>query len=136
MPRNQEDAAQPALAGADSDRHTNPEVAFEPSDWRLGPVALIYAGTLILLVISCFVLIAAYPNSLADVGRTLRIKPPGPLLQTDPQGEFKRVRAEENKKLTTYYWIDKSKGVVHIPIDQAMKNIVQTGIPDFPKGKQ
>ncbi len=115
-------------------REDNPKVAFEPSDWAVGPVALVYGGTVMLLVISAFVLVAAYPRALPDVGRSIRIAPPGPRLQTDAAGDLRRFRAEEEKQLNTYYWVDKQKGVVHIPIEQAMKNLVKTGIPGFPKG--
>jgi len=136
MPHSAEDATGPALAGPEGYQSENPGVAFEPSDWALGPIALIYVGTLVLIVISAFVLMAAYPNSLLDVTRTVRIAPPGPRLQTDPQGDLQRFRAEEDKRLNTYYWINKSKGIVHIPIDQAMRKLATSGIPGFPKGQQ
>jgi hypothetical protein len=136
MPHSPEDATRPALAGADSDRSENPGVAFEPSDWAPGPIALIYVGTMVLVVISSLVLIAAYPNSLPDVGRTVRIAPPGPRLQTDPRGDLEHFRAEEDKRFRTYYWINKSQGIVHIPIEQAMRKLATTGIPGFPKGPQ
>lgn len=114
---------------------TNPLVAYEPSDWSPTPVALVYAGVIVLLVVSCAVLVAAYPDSLADVGRELRISPPGPRLQTDPAADTERFRAAEQKRLDTYYWIDRQKGTVHIPIDEAMKKIVESGLPGFPKGE-
>jgi hypothetical protein len=114
----------------------NPNIAFEPSDWSPGPVFVLYIALLLLLVISAFVLIAAYPNAPSDVGRDLRINPPGPRLQTDARRNLQRFRADEEKRLNTYYWIDKQKGVVHIPIDQAMQQLVTTGIPDFPKAQQ
>jgi hypothetical protein len=110
-----------------------PMTAYEPTDWNLGPVALVYAGTLALLVISCIVLIAAYPRSLPDVDRTLRIAPPGPRLQTDPAADLRKLQIEEGKRLNTYYWIDKRNGVVHIPIEAAMKKLADSGIPGFPK---
>jgi hypothetical protein len=115
---------------------TNPGIAFEPGDWPLKPVAAIYVGILILIVISAFVLIGGYPSSLPDVNRKLSIAPPGPRLQTDAQGNLRRFRAEEENRLNGYSWIDKSKGVVRIPIEQAMKKLVTTGIPDFPKAPQ
>lgn len=124
------------MAGPKEARPERPNVAFEPTDWNLGPVALIYAGTLVLLIVTCFVVIAAYPTSLPDVGRKLRITPPGPGLQTDPERDLQRLRAKEERKLNTYYWIDKQKGVVHIPIEQAMKNLAAAGIPGFPKAQQ
>ena len=124
-----------AAATADSEQ-ANPATAFEQADWPLGPVAALYVGVLILIVISAFVLIAAYPTLLPDVNRKLSIAPPGPRLQTDAEGNLRRFRAEEEKRLNGYSWIDKSKGVVRIPIEQAMKKLVTNGIPDFPKAQQ
>jgi hypothetical protein len=125
-----------ALATSPGAEQTNPGIAFEPGDWPLKPVAAIYVGLLVLIVISAFVLIAAYPTSLPDVNRKLTIAPPGPRLQTDAEGNLRRFRAEEEKRLNGYSWIDKSKGVVRIPIEQAMKKLATTGIPDFPKAQQ
>jgi hypothetical protein len=99
-------------------------------------VALIYVGTLVLLIVSAFVIMAGYPTALPDVGRTLRITPPGPRLQTDPERDLHRLRAKEERELNTYYWVDEQKGVVHIPIEQAMKKLAATGIPGFPKAQQ
>jgi hypothetical protein len=113
--------------------HDSRPIDYERSDWDLGPVALIYAGVLVLLVICCFVLIAAYPRSLPDVTRTVRINPPGPQLQTNPAADLNRFRAEEEKRLHGYYWTDREKGLVHIPIEQAMKNLAASGIPGFRK---
>jgi hypothetical protein len=112
----------------------NPGVAYEPTDWPLKPIAITGLGLLVLLVISAFVLILAYPNTTADVRRELRVNPPGPRLQTDEQADLQRFRAGEEKRLNTYYWVDQQKGIVHVPIEQAMKQLVATGIPDFPKG--
>lgn len=111
----------------------NPEIAFEPTDWPLKPLLPVALGLLALLVISAFVLILAYPNTTSDVHRELRINPPGPRLQTDEASHLRQFRADEAKRLNTYYWVDKPKGIVHVPIEQAMKRLVETGIPDFPQ---
>ena len=127
-------AGQPVLPSVNpAHNEQRPKTAFEPTDWSLGPVALVYVGALVLLAVSCFVLIAAYPGSLPDVARTLRIKPPGPRLQTDPARDLQKFRAKEEERLNSYYWIDKEKGVVHIPIDQAMKKLATTGVAGFAK---
>jgi len=63
----------------------------------------------------------------------LRIAPPGPGLQTSPERDLQQFRGEEDKRLNTYYWIDKQKGTVHLPIDEAIKSVVQKGILGFPK---
>jgi len=137
-PRYSQDPDEPRFSATHPVEHAqrkNPTTDFEPTDWSLRPVALIYAGIPVLLVVSCFVLIVAYPNALPDVDRTLRISPPGPRLQTDPAGDLQKFRAEEERRLNTYYWIDRDKGIVHIPIEQAMKTLVATGAPGFPKGQ-
>jgi len=121
---------------AAGDQWETPNTAFESSDWPLRPVALIYLAIPALLVISCFALIAAYPNALPDVDRTMRITPPGPRLQTDAEGDLQKFRADEGRRLNTYYWIDKQNGIVHIPIEKAMKELATTGAPGFPKGQQ
>jgi len=125
-----------AVAAAAEREGERPMTAYEPTDWELGPVALVYGGTLALLIISCLVLIAAYPSSVHDVSRALHFVPPGPQLQTNPGADLKKFRATEEKQLDTYYWVDRQKGLVHIPISQAMKKLVQTGIPGFPKAPQ
>jgi hypothetical protein len=139
MPRPEEVPTCVGTADDERERPKEPErpkTAFEPTDWEVGPVILIYAGVLVLLVVSCLVLIPAYPNSLPDVSRTVRIAPPGPRLQTDPEDDLQMFRAEEEKRLNSYYWIDKQKGIVHIPIKEAMQQLASKGVPGFPKVQQ
>ena len=136
MPTDPEHSTAPAAADAQPVAPSNPNIAFEPGDWSLGPVAATSVGLLVLLAISAFVLMAAYPHALPDVGRGMRIAPPGPRLQTNAPGDLRRFRADEERRLNTYYWVEKDKGAVHIPIEQAMKQLATTGIPDFPKAQQ
>jgi hypothetical protein len=35
------------------------------------------------------------------------------------------LRAEEQKTLTTYGWVDQSKGIVRIPLDRAMEKLIE-----------
>lgn len=138
-PRRSPPAREPdssAAAPVENVQHENPTTDFEPTDWSLRPVALIYVSIPVLLVISSFVLIAAYPNALPDVDRTLHIAPPGARLQTDAAGDLQKFRAEEERRLNTYYWIDQQKGIVHIPIEQAMNKLATSGAPGFPKGQR
>jgi hypothetical protein len=41
--------------------------------------------------------------------------------------------AAELARLNSSGWDDKSKGLGHIPIDDAMRQIAASGIPDWPK---
>jgi hypothetical protein len=133
-PRSRRPATEPVVAGTAEHQQDESRPAFEPTDWTLWPLAAVYVGVVALLVISCFVLMAAYPSAVPDVRRTLRIAPPGPRLQTNAEADLRQFRAEEEKRLNTYYWVDKQKGVVHIPIREAMKNLARSGIGGFPKG--
>jgi hypothetical protein len=114
----------------------NPKTAFEKSDWPLGTVGLVLLGTLIFLVIAPFVLIGAFPRAVSDVSRALTVEPPQPRLQTDPSEDLAKFLAAEDKRLNTYYWIDKKKGIIHIPIEQAMQELAEGGIDGFPRGKR
>src|SRR5438477_10911443 len=113
----------------------NPKTAFEKSDWPLGTIALVLLGTLIFLIIAPFVLIGAFPRAVSDVSRALTVEPPQPRLQTDPPEDLAKFLAEADERLNTYYWIDKKKGIVHIPIQQEMQELAEMGIDGFPRGK-
>lgn len=107
--------------------------AFEPSDWPVGTVALVLAGVLAFLIVAPLLLIAAFPGAVSDASRRLTVEPPSPRLQIDPAADLAGFRAAEDKKLNSYYWIDKQKGIVHIPIAEAIKELAAKGIPGFPK---
>lgn len=71
----------------------------------------------------------AYPRQypMAQVGAPLQ--PPAPRLQTRPREELKQMRDEEDRILNSYGWVDANGGVVHIPIEQAMKLTLEQGLP-------
>ena len=124
-----------AELGQEIEVRSNPETEYEQSDWPLGTVGLVFIGILIFLVIAPFVLMGAFPRSVADVSRRLRIELPQPRLQTNPPEDLAQFRVEEERQLNTYYWVDKDKGIVHIPISEAMKKVAQQGIDGFPRGQ-
>ena len=61
--------------------------------------------------------------------------PPEPRLQPNPGGgalpreEMLDLHEHEEQVLTTYGWVDKNAGIVRIPIEEAMKIVVQRGLP-------
>jgi hypothetical protein len=113
----------------------NPEIAYEPTDWPVGTIAFILAGIIALLVIAPLVLMTVFRGAVSDVDRSSRVEPPPPQLQVDPSEDLARLRAAEEQRLYGYYWIDKDRGVVHIPIDRAMKKLAEQGIDGFPRGQ-
>ena len=59
-------------------------------------------------------------------------EPPTPRLQTQPFKDVYQLRQAQLDKLHSYGWVDQSAGVVHIPIDEAMRivserNSIQSG---------
>lgn len=58
---------------------------------------------------------------------------PEPRLEDDERTELNGFRLHEDQQLDSYGWVDQNAGVVHIPIDQAMKLIAQRGLPTTPQ---
>ncbi|HWI28289.1 MAG TPA: hypothetical protein VN668_15045 [Stellaceae bacterium] len=111
----------------------NPNTAYETQDVRLMVVGVLALLILALLVIVPLILRGAYPAALADANRKQTVIPPSPLLQTAPAADLRAFRAEEEARLDSYGWVDRDKGIVHIPIARAMKEVVAKGISGFPK---
>ena len=58
--------------------------------------------------------------------------PPAPRLQTLPVQDLDAVRAEEERTLTTYGWVDEHAGTVRIPIAEAMRLLAERGEAPLP----
>ena len=54
---------------------------------------------------------------------------PGPGLDAVPEVRLQETRARDAERLTTYGWLDQAGGVVHIPIEEAMRLLVERGLP-------
>jgi hypothetical protein len=54
---------------------------------------------------------------------------PEPRLQLAPREDLRALRAWEEAALNSYGWIDRTAGVVRLPIERAMDLIVQRGLP-------
>ena len=59
----------------------------------------------------------------------LRRLPPEPRLQIDPRDDLMNMQRAEEQVLNSYGWVDRSGGIVRIPIDQAMTLIAERGLP-------
>jgi hypothetical protein len=45
----------------------------------------------------------------------------GPALQASPDTDLARLRGAADRRLDSYGWVDRDKGIMHIPIDEAMR---------------
>jgi hypothetical protein len=68
------------------------------------------------------------PMARTEPGRV----PPAPRLQTLPAQDMGAFRAEEDRTLTTYGWVDEGAGTVHIPIEEAMRRLAERGEAPLP----
>ena len=67
----------------------------------------------------------AYPMAASQQDRL----PPAPRFQQDPQQELQDLRARQKALLEGYGWANKEAGVVRIPIEEAMRIVVERGLP-------
>jgi len=56
-------------------------------------------------------------------------QPPEPRLQTTPVPNRKLITENERNLLNSYGWADQKAGKVRIPVSQAMKLVVERGLP-------
>lgn len=77
-----------------------------------------------------------------DAGRAAQVfplaagqvkEPRGPRLQTQPFKDIYLLRERERERLTSYGWVDQGAGVVHIPIEDAMRLMAERGIKAAPQ---
>jgi hypothetical protein len=89
-------------------------------------VTLVVAGTVSLWVYG-------YLGKRDDLGppatpfERSRPLPPLPQLQVHPVEDLQTYRADQEKSLDSYGWVDRSRGTVHIPIERAMDLLLQRG---------
>lgn len=57
---------------------------------------------------------------------------PPPQLQPSPHEDMVRFYRQELNRLNSFGWVDQSKGLVHIPINQAMRELGAEGLPGWP----
>jgi len=58
--------------------------------------------------------------------------PPGPQLQASPAIALQAFRAEEEARLASYGWVDRTQGVAHVPVERAIDRVAAEGsLPSF-----
>ena len=66
-----------------------------------------------------------YPMAVSEENRL----PPAPRFQENPQQELQELRAKQKALLEGYGWVNKDAGIARIPIEEAMKIVIQRGLP-------
>ena len=107
-------------------RHETSDVG-TPFIWIGVPLLFVSVLALALLVLWLF------PKSTLDQAKQLTLPTfPNPQLQPSPRETMARFYAAEMQRLNGTGWVDKAKGTVHIPIEDAMRKVAAEGIPGWP----
>jgi hypothetical protein len=109
-----------------SEQH-EPEI-FEETDWDMRPVVISVLVLLAFMVVGLVLggvsqrlTMMAVNQGESQVGfETEKRLPPEPRLQVDELADMEALRTREDKLLSAYQWVNKSAGVVRIPIDRAI----------------
>lgn len=105
----------------------------EKTDAQAGPL-VVFAGVMVAFIVITMLACAVYFRIMAKVHR---INPdehvaqtvPGktPKLQVSGPADLHHFKAEQNHTLSSYGWVDKKNGIVHIPIEKAMHDVLSRG---------
>jgi len=107
---------------------------FEEADVNVFAVGKFAVGLVLVTILAMGMIVGVF-NVLKSMegGEAKTIDPttvfPQPQLQKTPPPDLKNVRAAEDQVLNGYGWVDQQKGVVRVPISQAMDMVVKKGLP-------
>ena len=119
-----------------------PVIRHEPGDVNVWAVGRFGIALVFLCILSLGFLFGLFKylessagGSLPDLNVDARRLPPQPQLQKTPIQDLKAMRAAEDQLLTSYGWVDQSKGIVRVPINQAIDMLAKRGLPARAQGE-
>lgn len=114
----------------------NESVHFEESDFSARAIRWFVFGLACLLAITgaicaglLLVFLSLVPNPAQSFPSLPEARAEMPLLQPDPNADLQRIKQHTSRRLNSYGWIDPGSGIVHIPIQSAMRILVERGMP-------
>jgi hypothetical protein len=107
---------------------------FEHSDVNVIAVGKVGVALLLVTILAMALLFGLFNYFKAsEGGEAVTVDParvfPHPQLEKTPIPDLEAVREAEEQVLNSYGWVDRQKGVVRIPIAQAMDMVVKKGLP-------
>jgi hypothetical protein len=119
---------------------TSPPLGHETRDFNMRVIVL-FGASLVVLLAGSLALMAwlfaifnvtpkGYGVRRASVAATSS-SPPAPRLQASPARDLQDMLQAEDAWLHSYGWVDRSAGMVRVPIDQAMEFVVWQGLPSW-----
>lgn len=99
--------------------------------WAIGKFGIALVVIVLLsvgLLVGVFQFFQARENRVAKAIDPVKAFPLPQLLQNEPKN-LAAFRAEETHAVDSYGWVDQQKGVVRIPVAQAIDLLAQRGLP-------
>jgi len=139
-----ESTKNPNEKGHEHDPLINPAVAHERRDVNVFQISAFGIGLLLACIVTAFAMWALFDwffaredkknqsNAAAAMMKERPQLPPEPRLQAQPKVELRDMHSDEDTILNSYGWIDPNKGIVRIPVDQAIDIVSQKGLPSKP----
>jgi hypothetical protein len=124
-----------------------PVLNHEPTDADLGSVERIIVGLVVLLGVAFLLMWILFglfsgredrldtpPTALVQEQRERDTRQPlerfpAPRLQEQPYEDIQMYLRSQERVLQGYGWVDRQKGIVHIPIERAMEIVAERGLP-------
>jgi hypothetical protein len=119
--------------------------AYETRDVKLRPLVVFIAGLAVVGVVVylvVFLMIRLFSGQAATEDARVAPSsasrpapgpggerlPPEPRIQVNAAADMDALRRQEDARLTTYGWVDRQAGIVRIPVDVAMTQILTEGL--------
>jgi len=116
--------------------HDNPVVDFERSDADPKLIGWITAGIALFVAVVPLLIPLFFPETLArTTAQAPDISDAAPRLAVHPRNDLGHFKSDEEAEMQGYGWVDRSHGIVRIPIEQAMDMLAKQG-PQWPQPAQ
>lgn len=114
----------------------NESVRFEESDFRVGVIGWFFSGLALGLVLTgalvgglLWLFLSSVPPARTQAPAPEGTRIQAPLLQPDAAADLRESREQSRRWLSGYGWVDRTAGIVHIPVERAMRVLVERGMP-------
>ena len=103
----------------------------EPDSTQPKLLLAVAGAVLLLLAIAFGVVLWFYTANVPPHGPTVPKTFPSPRLMQDESDWLNRTQTEQRARLQGWRWIDRNKGLISIPIDEAMRRIAAKGADGY-----
>jgi hypothetical protein len=107
---------------------------YERSDIESTNIAWLGAGLALFVIATPLLMPLVFSQVLLQRTPTAppALSADAPRLEIQPTDNLRKFNRSEAQFLSSYDWVDRSHGIVRIPVEQAMQLLVEKGLPAWP----